>query len=438
MGTVQRPSRRVPGNRPAHSLSGRERTVVIVYPVEIETRYSKDFQTKESFSAQWQRVLGRSKFHNAVVKCCCPGIGDKRLAVRYYEESDTFGLARYPMTGEEHANDCRFYAPNPEKSGLSGYEKGVVEEANNGFVKIRLGIGLTKKSPSDDEVPPQPRSLRGPSRQQAKMSLLGLLHFLWDRAGLNVWWPAMEGKRDSGLVNAKLREVASEVRAGRVGLDQVLLLAAPSKESRLAEPNQKRVADATEKSRRLLLIAPLAAYKPDQATDVLRIAGFGGIPFLDMNARLWETVSNRYPRAVSAWKDGFRVFVIAQVEGKENTRYARVLDCALMAVTDQWIPVESGFEKRIADKLTDEKRAFYKPLRFDAGEEDVFPDFILRDTGADTPLEVFGRSDEPYQARRAIKERYYADKFGVRGWWCWSAVHDPLGQRIPPFPDRKG
>ena len=63
------------------------------------------------------------------------------------------------------------------------------------------------------------------------------------------------------------------------------------------------------------------------------------------------------------------------------------------------------------------------------------PDFILRDTGTDTPLEVFGRSDEAYSARKAIKAEYYRTHFGVKGWWYWDAAADPAGCTIAPFPE---
>ena len=75
-----------------------------------------------------------------------------------------------------------------------------------------------------------------------------------------------------------------------------------------------------------------------------------------------------------------------------------------------------------------------KPLRFDAAEDVVFPDFILLDMGADTPMEVFGRNDEAYEARKAIKMAYYQEVFGIDGWWWWNAAADPDGEHIPAFP----
>ncbi|KPH88483.1 hypothetical protein GLUCOINTEAF2_0203824 [Komagataeibacter intermedius AF2] len=102
------------------------------------------------------------------------------------------------------------------------------------------------------------------------------------------------------------------------------------------------------------------------------------------------------------------------------------------------LPFESSHELAVADALVAAGRAFEKPLRFDAEQDLVFPDFILQDTArsAGYPMEVFGRMDEAYAVRRARKESYYDATFGEGGWWSWDAT---TGSRIPAFPPaRKG
>ena len=84
-----------------------------------------------------------------------------------------------------------------------------------------------------------------------------------------------------------------------------------------------------------------------------------------------------------------------------------IVGLALMQVSTSWIPVESSYELVIADKLVAEERAFLKPLRYDAGQAAVHPDFILLDTEGEAPMEVFGRSDEAYVNRRQEKVEYF-------------------------------
>lgn len=400
------------------------------------TAYSVEFQTEQRFAQAWQSVLKKA-YAKKVVRCTCPGSGEKWLSVRYYEESDSFGLAKYPLTGAEHASECKFYAPNPAMSGMSGYQKGVIDEGTDGTSKIRLAIGLRKRTamaPSENvTVHPSGRS----RAKQPAMRLLGLLNYLWDEAKLNAWWPAMIGKRNIAVVNRRLSTVAAHTTAAGIRLNKVLLLTAKSTTGEWAEHNRQIVSNALSSNYRLLVIAPLAAYneaKEETLHSVLHIAGFNGIPMLDMAAGIWERAASRFPRALGAWRQGAAIVVIAEIELKKGGRYANVVDLALMSVTENWIPFDSMFELKVANKLSAEGRAFVKPLRFDADADVVFPDFILRDTGANTPLEVFGCSDESYLARKAAKDHYYREHFGIDGWWCWNAAIDPEGVTMMPFP----
>ena len=121
--------------------------------------------------------------------------------------------------------------------------------------------------------------------------------------------------------------------------------------------------------------------------------------------------------------------------GQSGRPNVTVVSLALMAVSPQWIPVESSHELAVAERLVQERRAFMKPLRFDADQDVVFPDFILRDTNEErgTPMEVWGRSDAAYRARRQEKIDYYRRHFGADRWWHWNAS---AKDAMPLFPPR--
>jgi predicted nuclease of restriction endonuclease-like RecB superfamily len=125
--------------------------------------------------------------------------------------------------------------------------------------------------------------------------------------------------------------------------------------------------------------------------------------------------------------------VIAQAEVRERDgrQSANVIDAALMAVSQHWIPTESSHERVITEKLVDEGRAYIKPLLYNQAGDVVFPDFVLTDrAGGEVPMEVFGRSDEDYVKRKDEKTAYYNRLYGVGGWWCWDATK---ASSIPPF-----
>lgn len=415
--------------------------VLIQYQDKTQKPYTPEFQTSAEFAKGWKAVMAKAHA-GAEITCQCFGRGAKKLAVRHLAGADGYCLARYPNTGPQHSNDCIYYAPDTSKSGLQGYSEGVVSENEEGGLRVRLGLGLRKKDPLETAAATSPVP-SGTSTRRPAMTLLGLLHLLWSEAQLNTWYPRMEGKRRLGLVHAKLQEKAASILASGSRLSDFLLVAATDRDKSQARANEAKTADAARLNRRLVVIAPLAKHSPgaEEGLGRLPIYGFAGIPLLTLSKPLWAGACRSFPAEIAAWKaggsvkGGGRVIAIAITDTPEAGK-ANVMRLALMAVSERWIPVASSFETDIEQLLIDEGRSFWKPLRFDASEEVVFPDFWLLDTGErETPLEVFGRSDAPYLERKRAKERYYNQVYGQGGWWAWDAAADPLGASRPALPN---
>lgn len=418
--------------------------MIDVHPVIItlneRTRtYTAGFQIDTQFESGWQSVL-KTAYGRAELRCGCRGVGAKRLAVKYYEGSDQFSLARFSLTGWQHAQDCQYYSANPAQSGLGAYAQGVIDQRPDGSVKIRLNVSMLERP---DVAPTgSTRStfkLRNPSAKQSSMKLLGLLHYLWDEAGLNQWKPGFAGKRRSSLAYWWINNAADNVWAGDVKLADLLLLPAFGGDTRDAQRNRTRAALALQHKNRMLIIAPLAAFSQEQSVAMasqLKIGGFHGMPRPFMQTGLWESTMRRFPSALASWRNGLGTVAIAQIELKQRTKgvVASVIDLALMSITAEFVPVESSFERMVAELLVKQGRSFTKPLRYDAGTEQVLPDFILTDTATEVPLEVFGRNDADYLKRKEEKAAYYTEQYGRAGWWSWDALARSSPSDVPPFP----
>lgn len=420
-----------------------------LYPVEIrvgtESRsYSPQFQTEKQYADAWKRVLILCH-GKAEVRCLCPGSGDKRLSIHSRSISDRFHLARFPETGTEHSEDCLYYAADPAMSGLGSYRRGVVQELDDGATKIKLKVGLQQRptaapegagttTPGNAKAPPtRSRS------SQASMTLKGLLHFLWTQAALNTWSPGMEGKRNVGVVHHHVMRVATTTYAGRVRLAQNLIVATPNSAGQQASYNKAKTLDAVSHRRRLVVVAPLAQHQEGMdGASLMPISAFHGIPHLALDEGIWHALERSFGRELEAWRAGNPVVAIVQTDPPKSsggTVRARVVDAALMHVTREWIPVDSGYEALIADQLVATKRRFEKPLRFDAGEDATFPDFWLKDMENPMPLEVWGMATAEYQARKAEKAVLYNGTYGEDGWWSWNAA---IGDPVPDFPPKSG
>lgn len=421
-------------------------TMSDVHPVTISLNekkqtYSAAFQTNEQFQVSWQSVL-KAAYGRAEVRCGCKGRGAKRLAVKYYEGSGVFSLARFSLTGGQHAPDCQFYSASLFQSGLGGDATGVIGQRPDGSVNIRLEIAIRERgevmAPAGHGKMPTDRAS---AAKQSSMKLLGLLHYLWEEAGLNQWKPAFAGKRRASLSYWWVNNAADNVWAGQVKLVDQLLLPAFAAETREAERNRARVAAALQAKHRMLLIAPLAAFTQERSDTMarqLKISGFHGMPIAFMQNGLWETIMRKFPIAMGAWRSGHGTVAVAQIELKQGTKglYAVVIDMALMSITAEFVPVESSYERVVAEELVAQGRSFMKPMRYDAGQHQVLPDFILTDTSREVPLEVFGRDDAEYIQRKAEKRAYYDARYGREGWWSWDAAANAAPSSVPPFPAR--
>lgn len=411
--------------------------VLIQWPDEAKT-YSPQFQTEEHFRTKWHRVLEKA-YDSAPISCLCYGRGEKQLAIRHSTRSGSFSLARYPLTGPNHSPDCLYYAPDAYSSGMGSYARDVVEELSNGDIRVRLRFGLQPGEPcTPPAVTVNPRNIQ-PQSSKSSMSLLALLHLLWSETNLHSWSPAMHGKRNLSLVHFLLRKLARKIQVGKHHLNDFLLVASPHAESRQSSYNSSRVTKAVLGNHRLVVIAPLAAHtnSREEADDFLSISGFHGIPRIRIDQAAWSIAKLRYEAAIRAWRKGSRVIAIVHTTPPvSESSSITMLSVGLMPVSEQWIPFDSQYEAVVEQKLRKEGRRFYKPLRFDASDEHVFPDFWLTDfpDRTEMPMEVFGMQTPEYLMRKYIKTQYYNDNYGVEGWWSWDAAESSGVDSIPAFP----
>lgn len=429
---------------------GQKYPVLITFNNEPKARrYSPEFQTKEEYARSWKSALEkahRSSGLNAVISCGCRGAGKKLLCVRYFKATDSYSLAKFQLTGSEHELSCEYFELDEKSTGLKGYASGVIREGTDGMLAIRLNIGLTEKDPPEkSDCPPRPPSQR-PDGGQTAMTLMGLLNLLWSQAALNSWMPAMAGKRNDGVIRYRLNDAAKHIRSGKNCIADQMFIGIDPRHTGAAEEQEKLLVSTPLKDKRLLLLSTLPRYSEDRHETPLKFLPyrhFGGLPrtFFSSEGQ-WDNVKTSFPSEYAAWKAGGKVVVFALTSPPAVTQRGisvRAQQIALMHVTENWIPLDSSYEARVATKLDEEKRYYIKPMRFDASVSDVFPDFCLLDTRSDKPfpMEVFGMSTPTYLARKQLKIDYYNRQYGPYGWWYWDATINTGASALPNFPDKR-
>ena len=388
----------------------------------------------ETSSARFQTLLAEFHGHKPRPTCGCIHAG------RYLETSirrlanGRFILARLPNEGAVHREPCDFYAASPDRSGRAGYVKGVMGEAADGGYRVRLRISLKIGEGDARPAVEADRAGRPGAARQRAMTPLGLLHALWEEGRLNVWHPGFRGKRNPGRVAWWLLRAADQFRVVRTELGD--LFAAMPLDRRIGADHLLQMARDLGRRQRLVFTGIVTSIEPERwgRRNIRLLGGPDAAMFLSAPPGLVDTLLRQHPYAARLLEaraaHGEHVLGLFVVEtqlgdwkGKPVVK-ASVQAGGLLETTADFLPVASDLERQVADRLVAEGRAFTKPLRYDAGSELVLPDFVLTDTGVASgwPMEVFGRDDADYRARREEKSAYYRDVYGVDRWWHWVAA----------------
>ncbi len=351
----------------------------------------------------------------------------------YVAHHRRFLVKRMPETGNKHAPACTSYEPEAHQSGLGELLGEAVLEQEPGKVELRVDFpwarttqhGVTRGEPQDvmDVATPGHR-----------MSLRALMHFLFERAGFNRWSPAMQGKRNQGVLHKYLLEAAEDVSVKGVALRDRLYIPEPFNEATRADAAKRRretlsVLRPRDGHRPLAIV--IGEFKDSEATALGRriwIRHMPDAPLL-ITVKTWKRIERVFAPLFEA-RDadvGLKVrLMMAALVGARREHTYEVDAASLMLTDEHWIPVEGIHELPLLHELVEQRRRFLKPLRYDARSAAGFANVLLLDTGAAAvPLHVVSAFMKPND--RLTKERAMAN-FGA-GAWVW--VTD---DQMPSFP----
>ncbi|PAW31279.1 hypothetical protein CIL06_22850 [Pantoea vagans] len=409
---------------------------VSIYKGRSDEAESRIFSPEQQKRALFQEWLSDARDVKGSGGCRCRFGSELPLSV--VRRGENCHLAKYRYTGAHHKEDCRFYSRLAGEGGQQAYHQEALRETPAGTLMVTLDVPLKRLGDGEAELAgtPAPRTA-GKAVQRNTMTLLGLLHLLWETSRYTEWHPAWEGSRNGPLMGWHLRKSAENIRAAGCRLADLMLTPSGSKGDRDAKRNADAVIRAQKSETRLIAVAELAAWQPGFTTspDRLPIRDFHGMPFLTIAPSLWRALGHSFSRELDAWQGGARTIVIAYVD-PEAPRGKLVRQAALMTVSPRFIPVDSGHEMKLEGILHASGRKFLKPLRYDAGLTDYLPDFYLTDLAATEDnlfaLEVWGMDSDAYRLHREEKTAWYNTAYTPAGWWSWDASRFP--DTVPPLP----
>lgn len=393
------------------------------------------------YSVEWldahphetQRMLEAAHGRHAL--CLCRRPHPKLYIAR---RRGTYYLARFPDSGPAHAPQCASHTPDPEQCGRGAYAAGALTERPDGRIGVRLAAPLDVVSRG---APSPRRSAPDCDAPREDVSLTGLLHLLWDRAGFARWSPAMQGRRHYRQVHKYLLETAAGVLVKRRPLSERLWVPEPfvaaqrhAIDARRAEALGRLGRPSRGRARRVLVAAQLKSLTPSaDGACVLRLAHTP--PSLPVACGPVATARLRRS-AVPAWnewpviRDTCRLVVLLTMRRTEGAW--KVSRLAALATDPNYLPLASEPDRELTEHLVDTRRYFYKPLPYDA-PADRYPPVLLTDAGEElVPLEIGAETDPSGATRRRV--RAWRDKGGLCWYWDRSVTADLPTHSIPRPP----
>ena len=346
-------------------------------------------------------------------------------------------VKRMPGTGSAHAPGCPSYEPPAELSGIAGLlGTAILEDADNGTTILRLGFPMTKRGPQPAPSPGTGQSDTAKADTK-KMTLRGLLHYLWEEARLNHWDPRWAGKRNWRVIHAHLSDVASSKTTATDPLSQTLFVPEPFNVDHKDEIAHRRRTNLARMSNRrpgqknyMIVIGEVKEIATSRAGFKIVMRHLPDFHF-GMPIELHARFRKKFETDIALWdKDPNNHLVVAATFSMNAAGYATIEELTAMATNSNWIPIENGDdERRLVQILTDEKRAFLKVLRYGLPASRPTATAVLTDARP-KPVTLYilpPEASDDY--RTALRELVDGSDFLP---WFWQPIADDT-LKLPPI-----
>ncbi|MEO8755376.1 MAG: DUF1173 family protein [Casimicrobiaceae bacterium] len=359
-------------------------------------------------------------------RCLCNGARPEMYVARL---GDGHVAKRMPFTGSLHAPGCPSYEPPPEISGLGPLSNAIQEDPGSGTTLLRLGFRMSRR-----EAHPVAVSIDdgdgSVAASDARLTMRGLLHYLWTDAGLARWHPGFAGRRTWAIVRKHLLDAAlGKFVGGRALADWLYLPEVFSVAER--EPiNSRRAARwaAVQPRAFALLIGELKEVSPARFGYKAIVKHMPDIAF-SVEEALFRRIEVRFESELTLWATSEHVhMVMIATFALDDAGTPRIEELSLMPVTSQWVPFRDRFELHLIAQLVRDDRRFTKTLRYDSKGDRAASAAVLLDTTPPCALHVIRRDADKDEAMPCYSE---IDRIDC---WHWEIARGAM----PNLPEPTG
>jgi len=394
-----------------------------------------------------QKNFIKSKNHNIQIYCGCQAEEVKMTA--FHVRKSLISLRSHPNAKQLHIEKCPFYDFAASNDGRTSPAERAVKYDDEGKFDIKLNLKFlkedTEKENTEEEAEvkekPEKKIKKNSCKPERSVTTIGaLLKHLYCSIGYSVHKPNSERTAQTmlgALYYAVNTNKISNKRASNL--------------CRVIQPRQDQLTYNifTGKNRvevkNPLIIGLLEGYE-ETDDDRIRIYLVGYKEVIYIDKVLFYGLTDRKPNSpfVNNNYIGYDL-IIVQVESifagkghskKTNKSYnifeheIRAHDAIdILSLDQNFTTYDSSYEYNYTQHLVDKKRKFEKPIS-SIDEDELCPDYILKDAGADEYyIEVWGMNTDEYLKRKEEKIKIYSER-------NWNLIsYNPLkGDGYPQLP----
>ncbi|WP_191907275.1 DUF1173 family protein [Ochrobactrum quorumnocens] len=381
----------------------------------------------------WAQTIRSAAAKGQRPNCLCTFPNPPMYLCRF---DDRYVIKRMPGTGFLHAAGCLHYQPRPKPLFNAHPTPSAPSRGTNETGNLKLTFDLSKRPPRC--LVPATSSLTDPTTARLStlpgLSLIALLQLLWQSADLHHWHPAFEGKRHWWTVRNRLHDAAARFRVkAQPLLDRLYIPEA------FSHAQKQAIA-----SRQKAFLQPFRAQRQVGRELIVMIAEIKDITPARYGFRLFckhapqlavfinQNLLNRLKRhhasafALHQAHPHTHLMMIATA-GITLQDAVCIEQCALMLVTQHWLPCASEPEVRLLEGLVQQGRLFVKKLDSDCRDRQT-PTVLLTDTRPPTALFITETALNPAR-RQALADTAHQSGFA---WRTFSPV-ETIWPELPPL-----
>jgi Protein of unknown function (DUF1173) len=389
--------------------------------------YLIDHRRFEAGTAEFAEAIAAAHAAHQRPRCLCLVDGVEMYVARLAGTNEGYIVKRMPDTGSRHAPDCPSYEPPPGVSGLGQVlGSAITEDPATGETTLKLDFSMSKIA-GRSAMPAAGGDSDSVASSGTKLSLRGLLHYLWDQSELTRWQPGFAGKRTWSTVRKHLLLAAENKIARGDALRSWLYIPEVFSVEQRDAINARRMMQWTQAiampgrpQHLMLMIGEVKEIVPARYGFKAVVKHVPDQAFA-LDEQLYQRLGRRFESALVLWGAASDIhMVMIATFSVSAAGIPNIVELSLMPVTRQWLPVEDAFEKQLVERLVGDGRSFVKGLRYNLPADHVVASATLTDCeGAASLLFIAPAGIENFLPQLSLPD-------AVMPAWVWRPAAEPM------------